>query len=138
MIVEELSRPVPDIEFSWTCGGTVNPRCFVGHQLLVLFLPERMEDAAAELAAYDALADEFAGFDAWFLVVGNDPLPSRATPIALDQSGAGWTAFSELTGDPLTRSDGATFLFTKGGALHCVWSGPGHAGDALAELQTRQ
>ena len=30
---------VPNIDLPWSCGGTVNPSCFAGHQLLVLFLP---------------------------------------------------------------------------------------------------
>jgi len=142
MVATELKFGVPDVDLTWSCGGTVNPSCFVGHQLFVLFLPTDQERQAAELKSYDAQADAFAGTDAWFLVIGQPetfPLLHRSTPIAFDTEGTAWGAFLELAEDELTsnREDGAGFLFTRGGALHRVWNGPGHAVELVRELKER-
>lgn len=139
MPTAELNFGIPDIDLSWSCGGRVNPSCFAGHQLVVLFLPEDGAAAAAELESYDRLADEFAGIDAWYLVIGKDAVPhsNHKAPIALDPDGAAWSAFNKLAKLELQRESGAAFLFTRGGALHRTWSEPGHARQVLSELQTR-
>jgi hypothetical protein len=142
MVASELRFGIPDVDLTWSCGGTVNPSCFVGHQLFVLFLPTDDERQAAELTSYDALADAFAGTDAWFLVIGRAetfPLLHRSTPIAFDPDGAAWSAFKKLAQGKLTseRADGAAFLFTRGGALYRVWNGPGHAAELVQELKGR-
>jgi hypothetical protein len=142
MVASELTFGVPDVDLTWSCGGTVNPSCFVGHQLFVLFLPADQERQASELKSYDALADQFARTDAWFLVIGRPetfPLLKRTTPIAFDQDGAAWSAFEKLAEGRLTsrRDEGAAFLFTRGGALHRVWNGPGHATELVQELKAR-
>jgi len=142
MVASELRFGVPDVDLTWSCGGTVNPSCFVGHQLFVLFLPTDPEREAAELKSYDALADAFAGTDAWFLVIGPKktfPMLHRSTPIAFDPDGAAWSAFRKVAEGKLTseRKDGAAFLFTRGGALHRVWNGPGHAAELVEELKGR-
>lgn len=138
-----LNFGIPDIDLPWTCGGTVNPSCFVGHQLLVLFLPDDAQQRTAELAAYKKVASEFAGTDAWFLAVaqGDAPVPSdrQSIPVAMDRNGGAWRAFEKLAG-PATKFDrdkGAAFLFTRGGAFHRGWPGQGHAREVLAELLTR-
>lgn len=138
MLATDLNFGIPDVDLTWTCGGTVNPSCFAGHQLVVLFLPMDAKEAAAELASYDWLADEFAGIDAWYLVVGTGPAPpAHEGPIALDREDAAWAAFNKLAKLQLDRQNGAAFLFTRGGSLHRVWGGVGHATEVVAELQTR-
>lgn len=87
MVASELKFGFPDVHLTWSCGGTVNPSCFVGHHLFVLFLPTDQE--AAVLESYGALVDAFAGAEAWFLVSGRRetfPLLDRSTPIAFDPS----------------------------------------------------
>lgn len=139
----ELNFGIPDIELKWSCNGTVNPSCFAGHQLVVLFLPTDASQQTAELAAYEELAACFAETDAWFLRVGENPQPGSAeqtpVPIALDPGGAAWRAFEKVAkrSTELNRSQGAAFLFTKGGAFHRVWPGQGHASEVRDELLTR-
>lgn len=139
----ELKFGIPDIDLPWSCGGTVNPSCFVGHQLVVVFLPDDARQRTTEIAAFEKLANEFTETDAWFLAVapgdGNVPSERHSIPVAVDGDGGAWRAFKKLAG-PATRLDrdkGAAFLFMRGGALHRVWPGQGHARGVVDELLTR-
>jgi hypothetical protein len=142
MLATELNFGIPNIDLPWSCGGTVNPSCFAGHQLLVLFLPTDERQQAAEFASYDELAEDLAGTDAWFLVIGTDNAKSpeeRKIPIALDRDGKAWQAFKKVAKkSKLNRSEGAAFLFTRGGAFHRVWPGQGYAREVLQELLSRR
>jgi hypothetical protein len=52
MTTTQLNYGIPDVELSWSCGGSVNPSCFAGHQLVVLFLPEAANEQTEELESY--------------------------------------------------------------------------------------
>lgn len=138
-----LNFGIPDIDLPWSCGGTVNPSCFVGHQLVVLFLPDDAKQRTAELTAYGTVANEFTETDAWFLAIAlgdaNVPSERHSMPVAVDGEGGAWHAFKKLAGPAakLDRDKGAAFQFTRGGALHRVWPGPGHAREVMDELLTR-
>lgn len=138
-----LKFGIPNIELPWSDGGTVNPSCFVGHQLVVLFLPVGTKEQAEELTAYDKVADEFADSDTWLLTISksaaSDSLRCPNIPIALDPDGTAWQAFVKLAeaGTKLKRDNGAAFLFTRGGALCRVWPGHGHTRAVMDELLTR-
>jgi hypothetical protein len=141
MLATELNFGIPNIDLPWSCGGTVNPGCFAGHPLLVLFLPTDQAQQAAEFQRYDRLADDLAGTDAWFLVVGTEAMTGSEgrIPVAFDPGGRAWRAFMKVANRPrLVRSDGAVFLFTRGGTFHRVWTGPGHAKSVIRELLSRQ
>jgi peroxiredoxin len=142
MLATRLNYGIPDIDLPWSCGGMVNPSCFAGHQLLVLFLPTDEARQAAEFKSYEGLADELSGTDAWFLAVGTRPMmdgDGRRVPVAFDPDGAAWQAFTKLAGQAgLERVDGAAFLFTRGGAFHRLWPGSGHAREVVRELLSRQ
>lgn len=141
MLTTRLKFGIPDVELSWSGGGSVNPSCFAGHQLVVLFLPKDQEQQRSEFERFEKLAEEISGTDAWFLVVGDETHVRGAskTPVALDPDGIAWRAFKEVAGEEtLERADGATLLFTRGGAFHRLWRGPGHAGEVLEELLTRR
>jgi hypothetical protein len=137
MLARELNFGIPDLDLQWTCGGTVNPSCFAGHQLLVLFLPTDEGKQSAEFESYEKLADELAGTDAWFLVIGTAlPKPGNV-PVALDPTGKAWAAFNDIAKVKLDRTEGAAFFFTRGGAFHRVWPGQGHAAQIVRELRSR-
>ena len=140
MLASELNFGIPNVDLPWSCGGTVNPSCFAGHQLLVLFLPTDEAQQEAEFQSYGRLADELAGTDAWFLVVGTEGTKGSEdrVPVALDPDGHAWRAFSQLAKVKLDPGDCAAFLFTRGGAFHRLWSGTGHASEVLRELLSRQ
>ena len=140
MLAGKLNFGIPDIDLTWSCGGTVNPSCFAGHQLAVLFLPTDPRRQAKEFGSYEKHADDFAGSDAWFLVIGTAPdgIQKYKTPIAYDRDDLAWNAFAELERpDPavLSRPEGAAFLFTRGGGLQRVWAGAGHADEVIRELK---
>jgi len=140
MLASELKFGIPDIDLQWTCGGSVNPSCFAGHQLLVLFLPTDVRRQSAEFDSYEKLSDEIAGTDAWFLVVGATSAQGqqqRKVPVALDPTGKAWAAFNKVAKVRLDRAEGAAFLFTRGGAFHRVWTGQGHAPEVVRELLSR-
>lgn len=140
MLTTRLKYGIPDIELSWSCGGSVNPSCFAGHQLVVLFLPQDRDQQRAEFESYDKLAEELSGTDAWFLVIGDETHieGDAKTPVAFDPDEKAWLAFKEVAdAGKLERSDGAAFFFTRGGAFHRLWPGRGHAREVLEELLTR-
>ncbi|HEU4697467.1 MAG TPA: hypothetical protein VFR92_10955 [Sphingomicrobium sp.] len=140
MLASQLRFGIPDVELQWTCGGTVNPSCFAGHQLLVLFLPVDERQQAAEFESYEQRSDELSGTDAWFLVVAAeaaDGSQKGKVPVALDPTGTAWAAFNKVANVKLDRSQGAAFLFTRGGAFHRVWPGRGHADEVVRELLSR-
>lgn len=140
MLASELKFGIPDLDLQWTCGGTVNPSCFAGHQLLVLFLPLDERQQAAELDSYERLSNQLSGTDSWLLVVATGPTEidrERKVPVAIDSTGRAWAAFTKVANIKLDRPAGAAFLFTRGGAFHRVWPGPGRADEVVRELLSR-
>jgi peroxiredoxin len=140
MLTTRLKYGIPDIELSWSCGGTVNPSCFAGHQLVVLFLPKDREQQRAEFESYKKLAEEMSGTDAWFIVVGDEThvQGEARTPVVLDPDGKAWGAFKEVAReDKLDRPAGAAFFFTRGGSFHRAWPGRGNANAVVEELLSR-
>lgn len=139
MPTSELNFGVPDIELEWASGGKLNPSRFVGHQLLVLFLPLNESKAAVEREHYGRLASEFAKHDSWLVMIGGSAQPgfSQGSRVALDPDDIAWSAFTRLAKRELDRSAGAAFLFTRGGSLFRSWEGSGHAGAVLTEIGMR-
>lgn len=143
-MVLPLKYGIPDIELPRAVGGTVNPSCFAGHALAVVFCPTDRAAEVRELDDYARHASQFTGYDAWVLTVGGaaaNPSASEACPVAAasDPDGRAWDAFRAIAGPPfpLRREDGATFLFGRGGALQHVRTGPGHAADLRNQLVDR-
>jgi hypothetical protein len=141
MLAADLNYGIPDIELPWN-GGTINPSCFAGHQLLVLFLPAEQERKAAWFDACTSLSQELPATDAWLLVIGTAPAAAAEGcpfPIALDRDGKAWDAFRNLAdGRGLDRRDGATFLFARGGALLRAWAGRAEPGTVAGVLANRR
>ena len=141
MSTTHLRFGIPDIELTRTAGGTVNPACFVGHVLVVLFCPTAPEIEAAEVVEYQKLSSELSAFDGWLVTVSESASvpeqdPQRATAAARDADGSAWAAFREIAPPALKldRAEGATYLFGRGGSLQRVWPGRGHASEVLREL----
>lgn len=141
MHVARLKFGIPDIELPCSAGGTVNPASFAGHVLVVLFCPIAAEREAAEVAEYRKLSPELGAYGGWLMFVsGSSSLserdPPRAVDAACDSDGSAWAAFCEIAPPDLKldRSEGAAFLFARGGSLQRVWPGRGHAADVLGEL----
>jgi hypothetical protein len=111
MLATKLNFGIPNIDLPWSCGGTINPGCFAGHQLIVLFLPTDEGQQSAEFDSYERLASELSGTDAWFLVVGTEAVKDskeRRVPVAFDPDGRAWRAFTKLANQTdLNRADGA-------------------------------
>lgn len=141
MLAAELNFGIPNIDLPWSCGGTVNPGCFAGHQLLVLFLPSDERAQAAEFESYQKLANDLAETDGWLLLIGTEHSKTQMKgniPIALDREGKAWQAFKKLAKTArLDRAEGAAFLFTRGGTFHRVWPGQGHASEVVGEFLSR-
>ena len=137
-----LKFGIPDIDLPCGEGARINPSTFAGHDLVAVFCPVDPEEAARELDAYREQAGHFVARDAWILAFGDQCAP--ATPgeagnplLIADPDRQAWDAFQNVAHSPesLDRGNGATFLFTRGGGLHCYWQGSGHVHDVLAELQ---
>jgi hypothetical protein len=140
MLAGHLNFGIPDVDLPLGCGGKVNPSNFAGHQLVVLFLPADSEKQAAEFDSYERLFTELSHTDAWFVLVASEPCarPDATTRIASDPDDKAWRAFKEVAGDAnLDRQSGAAFFFTRGGAFHRLWAGPGHAREVAEELLAR-
>jgi peroxiredoxin len=122
-MTEELACVPADVEISLIAGGTAHLSYFRGQKLVVHFCPG---NASAELAAFDALKDDFAQAGAWLITA--DPA-DRAAFYAL----AGY--FPEFgNGVP---EDGATFVIDRDGIPRYVWPGFGNAQEALVAVCER-
>lgn len=137
-----LKFGIPDIELASMSGMKINPSNFAGHELVVLFGPLEPVEEEREIAAYRQHCAEFVDRDAWLLAFTehcgqlNVDGASRVLTIS-DPDRRAWTAFCNLThhAEEMDRSNGATFLFTRGGGMHRYWPGSGHVNDLLAELR---
>ena len=132
---------IPDIVLPLANGGTINPRDFNGHELVVLFCPKDLAAAARELTDYNRHADRFAYNDAWIIAVCDDTekMPASRISAAADPELRAWRAFNEGQ-DPRAfppREDGAVFLFGRGGCITRIWRGTGHANEVVKELGMR-
>lgn len=131
---------LPDIELAGPQGSTVNPSNFAGHDLVVLFCPADRQEAARELAAYNGLADALAYNDAYMVAVCDREAGTAASRICIASDAEhAWDAFAKCLGNreraPIT--EGATFLFGRGGCLRKVWPGVGHANEVMRALGER-
>lgn len=132
---------IPDLELSCPDGRSVNPSTFVGHQLVVLFLPLEEGAAVREIGDYARFAQGFSDNDVWVLNIVKEAKPSLAVrgachALASDPHDEAWRAFERLADRRRSspRKGGAVYLFGRGGGLMRAWSGPGHAHDVVREL----
>jgi hypothetical protein len=137
-----LKFGIPDIELGSASGTIINPSDFVGHDLIALFCPMDRRQAADEIKAYESHSNDFVNCDAWLLAFavssGEVAVDGDQRVLSIpDPDNVAWAAFRELALYPeeLDRSNGATFLFSRGGGLHRHWPGAGHVDDVIAELQ---
>lgn len=141
MSAAQLRFGIPDIDLPRTGGGTVNPSAFAGHVLVVVFCPAASEREAAELADYRNLSPGLGAYDGWLVAVSQRPVDGQANEscpaaAAADADGSAWAAFCDIAPPELEldRSEGATFLFARGGSLERAWPGVGHSGEVIEEL----
>ena len=120
MTTAGLAYGIPDVELQRSSGGTVNPGCFAGHALVVLFLPADPAAEAKELNAYGEQACHLSANDAWLIAIHGEGERSRAEQeqriaVAQDVKGDAWAAFESLAqpGLKLSRSEGVTFFFGR-------------------------
>ena len=144
MTTAGLTYGIPDVELQRSEGGTVNPGCFAGHALVVLFLPTDPAAETNELNAYGEKACDLVANDAWLIAVHGDGERARSDrepkiAVAQDVKGDAWVAFEALAHPrlKLNRTEGATFFFGRGGTLQRVWAGAGHAADVTREFDQR-
>lgn len=136
--LEQQKTSIPDIELARSDGVPVNPSHFIGHDLIVLFLPGNEKDSVRDLAEYDALADRLARDDAYMIViceVATNSTHSRVANVSDPESKA-WKEF-DTTDQAPRRAEGAVYLFGRGGCLRRRWEGPGHAQDVFTALEER-
>jgi len=70
---------IPDFKLRSPKVGSVNPACFAGHPLLVVFCPADPAPEAEELRHYASYARDLASYDAWLVTLqGNDEGPWNA------------------------------------------------------------
>ena len=139
MKTEKLKFGIPDIELRCAEGATINPGSFAGHELIALFCPIDSDAAEQEIAAYRSHCAEFVNRDAWLLVFADTcPVGTGRALTIPDRDRCAWVAFRDLAAQPeeLDRRSGAVFFFTRGGALHRYWRGPGHLPEVIEQLQT--
>lgn len=140
-----LNYGIPDIDLPRPGGGTVNPGNFAGHPLIVVFCPADPAAEAFQLRQCEERVRDFDDYEAWLITIGREgsaaiAQPSSASASAYDPGDMAWAAFKEVAGakgSALDRSQGATFLFGRGGSLQRAWPGCGHEAEVLAELAQR-
>ena len=136
-----LRYGIPDVEVDKPKGGTINPATFVGHSLVVVFLPAGDAAAQRETDAYCRRARAFSQSDAWLLFIAPTANPSESViagchAIGIDPEGLVWRAFLGLLERDSVgpREAGGVFLFSRGGGLERCWFGRGHADAVAGEL----
>lgn len=141
MSVAHLRFGIPDIDLPRIGGGTVNPSAFAGHVLVVVFCPDAAEIEAAERSQYERLSPSLSACGGWLVTVSESEMEvhggeKRCGAAAVDRDGSAWAAFREIAPPELKldRSEGATFLFARGGSLERVWPGFGRASEVIGEL----
>lgn len=132
---------IPNIDLAGRHGGAVNPVDFAGHGLVMLFCAAEEKAAAAELAAYEGLANTLSHNDAYIVAIcgaGAGPLASRMF-ISNDIERA-WDAVGKCLNGANSRApdDGAVLLFGRGGCLTKVWRGIGHADEVAQAIGERR
>lgn len=122
-MTEDIACVPADIEVALNSGGTAHLSHFRGQKVIVHFCPA---SAAAELAAYDALRDQFAEAGAWLLTA--DPADHGA-----------FSALASYFPDfgNAVPEDGAAFVVERDGVPRYVWPGFGNAGEALLAVWER-
>lgn len=122
-MTDELICVPADIEVALASGGSAHLSYFRGQKVVVHFCPAGATD---ELAAFDALREDFAHAGAWLVTASPD---DREAFYAL----AGY--FPEFgNGVP---EDGATFVIDRDGIPRYVWPGFGNAHEALLAVCQR-
>jgi len=132
---------LPDIELSGANGARVNPSDFAGHELIVLFCPNKLLDATQELMEFNALSDALAFNDAYMIAICDPKAGSPASRVTLasDPEGFAWNLLAEcLSQQERAEADkGAVFLMGRGGCLKRSWHGAGHAQSVRQALGER-
>lgn len=113
----------PDMDVALLAGGTAHLSYFRGQKLVVHFCPA---SATAELAAFDALREEFVRAGAWLVTA--DPADTRAFHAL--------AAYFPEFGNAVPE-DGATFVIDRDGIPRYVWPGFGNGREALLAICER-
>ena len=140
-----LNYGIPDIDLPRPGGGTVNPGNFAGHPLIVVFCPADPTAEAFQLQQCEKRVCDFDDYEAWLITIGREggaatPKAGSTSASAYDPGDVAWAAFKQVAGargSELNRTEGATFLFGRGGSLQRAWPGCGHEAEVLAELAER-
>lgn len=131
---------VPNIDLAGQHGRAVNPADFAGHELVMLFCPAEKKTGAAEMAAYNGLADALAYNDAYMVAIcGSDGGAPASRILVSNDTERAWDAVVQcLDGtNKLDPDEGAVLLFGRGGCLTKVWRGAGHADEVAMALGER-
>ena len=138
-----VNSRIPRLELGCSSGTKINSSDFAGHDLIVLFGPLDPVSSEREIASYHHHCAELVDRDVWLLAFTEhcDELNIDGAGRVLiipDSDRHAWVAFRDLThhAEEMDRDSGATFLFTRGGALNRYWHGSGHVDEVLAELRT--
>jgi peroxiredoxin len=135
-----------DVPVTLISGRATKLGDFCGQKLVVFFCSADEAKAAAEIAAYEALAHEFEHAGAWVVGVVGEGFHARHGPLAdihislgIDPDGA---AFRRLMrnlawGVEADRAEGATFVIGRDGGVDQAWPRGGHAAEALEAARER-
>ena len=127
-------------------GGSANLGDFCGQKLVVFFCPSGEEEAAAEIAAYEALAHEFEQTGAWVVGIVGEGLheihhahADTRINLGIDPDGAAFRRLTECLPAEARpgRTDGATFVIGRDSGVDQAWPHAGHAVRALAAARER-
>jgi peroxiredoxin len=135
-----------DVPVNLVDGGSTNLGHFCGQKLVIFFCPAADGAAAAEVGTYEALAGEFEHSGAWVVGIVDEDAheihggsANARINLGTDPDG---TAFRRLVDNlppkvKLARSEGATFVVGRDGAIHYAWADGGHAARALEAARER-
>ena len=133
---------VSNIELALRGGGSADLASFCGQKLIIFFCS--VEEANAEVAAFEAFADAFEDAGCWLIGVIEAralPLPSTSgrLDLGLDPDGSAFRRLLAITPPQFRPAPGtsATFLIDRDGTVRRAWRGVGNARAALEGARER-
>jgi peroxiredoxin len=134
---------VPKASVVTVDGKVLDLSVFAGHPLILAFCPSGACGAAGLLYDFSNLADRIAANDAWAIGITDDPLPPGADDLHLLLARDPDARLYAMLCDHLREqgadlSQGAVFLFGRGGNLQRYWAGQPDAKEVVEQLAQRR
>lgn len=140
---EAFLASLPPLPLTKPEGQALRLADFAGQKLVLLICPPDKNAALREICEYQARMADFEDAGAWVLGVipsadlaatGSDP---TGIHLCVDPDGTVLEKLAGAAGFAPPPRLGAVFVIDRCGTLRAAWTGGGHVGDALLQVEER-